>query len=505
MLLAIASVCLLATVQDRAVTFASFDDLRSARPPADGAQAMVAAYYPRGQRGGGTFVFDATATDPDDAGVFVRPATTPEARPGRWKRTFNGPVDLDFYGLREERDLIVARENDRRIAAAYRTALRLKPKWSYSVTFSLGSGGMASVSDTVVFYQQDQATDLDLVGTLFLSPVDIDWSGRAVVHFKGIDASQTTGHLGVQNRVPKKVGYPACAFAVTRNEKGDHHTWAHFNGLWADGGYTLATLVHAAGELCLYEHLVLSNEGPGAVVYIGNRLRDGFSPKGSLVGLSGQSTTRVTVADSSLMQADRAQDPDLGNEDRSVVLVQGGVADITFRDCYTAIGRGTVFDIVSGRSGDARNFVVTGSTRHESYVWTTGAPRRDGAKSTDRFFRAVGVPTPDLRLEGLNASERFETLVELRDVGRVPGVRISNLTSETTSASVQLLLAGLTTLAEGSDLNLGAGFLQIDGPQARAQGVRAFSTSPAGPLRLTGGAQAAQALAPDLRNQIEGP
>jgi hypothetical protein len=56
----------------------------------------VLGYYAPGDGGGGSFYWDASATEPDNAGTIIAPASNPPT--GRWKRLVEGPLSVKWFG-----------------------------------------------------------------------------------------------------------------------------------------------------------------------------------------------------------------------------------------------------------------------------------------------------------------------------------------------------------------------------------------------------------------------
>jgi hypothetical protein len=56
----------------------------------------VLGYYTAGDGGGGAFYWDASCTEPDNAGTIFAPASDPPI--GRWKRLVDGPLSVKWFG-----------------------------------------------------------------------------------------------------------------------------------------------------------------------------------------------------------------------------------------------------------------------------------------------------------------------------------------------------------------------------------------------------------------------
>ena len=74
-------------------------DLRAATPPSGPrARAFIAGYHSPGDGGGGTFYWDASASEPDNNGTVISPSSSPAM--GRWKRLVDGPLSVHWFGAR---------------------------------------------------------------------------------------------------------------------------------------------------------------------------------------------------------------------------------------------------------------------------------------------------------------------------------------------------------------------------------------------------------------------
>lgn len=62
----------------------------------NGTNAFVGGYHALGDGGGGTFYYDAGASDTDNAGTVI----APNAGSGRWKRIYSGAVNVKWFGAK---------------------------------------------------------------------------------------------------------------------------------------------------------------------------------------------------------------------------------------------------------------------------------------------------------------------------------------------------------------------------------------------------------------------
>jgi hypothetical protein len=76
----------------------TIDDLKNVTLPPTFATILAQGYNTPGDGGGGEFRWDATSTTLADDGLVISPIGNPVQ--GRWKRTFDGAVDLAWFGVR---------------------------------------------------------------------------------------------------------------------------------------------------------------------------------------------------------------------------------------------------------------------------------------------------------------------------------------------------------------------------------------------------------------------
>jgi hypothetical protein len=84
-------------------------DLRAADATTrtDEQAVIVLGYHGPGDGGGGIFRWDEGATEADNRGMIIGPWEDPDAPPdplplGRWKRVYEGPISVRFFGARDD-------------------------------------------------------------------------------------------------------------------------------------------------------------------------------------------------------------------------------------------------------------------------------------------------------------------------------------------------------------------------------------------------------------------
>lgn len=93
------------------MTLTSINSLRTtAMTPAPNDLCQVLGYYASGDGGGGDFYWDAVETAADNSGTIIKPNSVLATAPGRWKRIFDGTLNVKWFGAKGNRtdDDIVA-------------------------------------------------------------------------------------------------------------------------------------------------------------------------------------------------------------------------------------------------------------------------------------------------------------------------------------------------------------------------------------------------------------
>ena len=75
----------------------SVADLRALAPGAFRCAELL-GYYAPGDGGGGEFYWDASATEPNNGGTVIQPASNSPT--GRWKRSVEGPINVKWFGAK---------------------------------------------------------------------------------------------------------------------------------------------------------------------------------------------------------------------------------------------------------------------------------------------------------------------------------------------------------------------------------------------------------------------
>ena len=55
-------------------------------------------YHIPGDGGGGTFYWDSSAAEDDNAGTVIKPNIIQSSQPGRWRRVFEGAASVRWFG-----------------------------------------------------------------------------------------------------------------------------------------------------------------------------------------------------------------------------------------------------------------------------------------------------------------------------------------------------------------------------------------------------------------------
>jgi hypothetical protein len=110
----------------------TLEALRALSIPSSAVALLVHNFRQHGDGGGGTFIWDAGSTLPDDGGVIVQPAGV-AGKPGRWRRHTGGPVNPKWFGALGEGSGRAPQDDSIDIAAAPWNRF---PSWTNTADYS---------------------------------------------------------------------------------------------------------------------------------------------------------------------------------------------------------------------------------------------------------------------------------------------------------------------------------------------------------------------------------
>jgi len=171
----------------------------------------VLGYYAPGDGGGGSFYWDASATENDNGGTIIVPVSNPPT--GRWKRIYSAPLNVRWFGAKGD----VATDN-----AAFQAAVAAVlsnplggtlyiPAGTYELTRPLEVGTLAP--KCLRIYGDGRATTLNFMGTgpeaqdglvanttynVWIEDIRITGSVSVAVFFAGQSSTANRGPCGVR-------------------------------------------------------------------------------------------------------------------------------------------------------------------------------------------------------------------------------------------------------------------------------------------------------------------
>src|SRR6476660_3705153 len=63
----------------------------------------VQGYYKPGEGGEGSFFWDDSSLEEEDSGIIFKPDLLDSSKKGRWKRIFNEPISVKWFGARGDK------------------------------------------------------------------------------------------------------------------------------------------------------------------------------------------------------------------------------------------------------------------------------------------------------------------------------------------------------------------------------------------------------------------
>jgi len=235
----------------------------------NGAQIAVAGYNKISDGGGGRFVYDATSRATQDDGTVFRPNSLTQTQAGRWRRIFDGPLSVKWFGAAGDNvadDTAAFNKAILAVITGKHGTLRI-PAGNYKLT---GSLNLTNYYGSLCL-EGDGKYSTSLHAAMTGTPV-LDLTGSSLIKLSNFSVKPVAGFN------------PSEILLLSRKTDNDSAGDHKFDHLWLQGACQHATVVLWGSEQNLFTNCLIwtTTDVPAMVGAIRISLA-GFTPSSPFI------------------------------------------------------------------------------------------------------------------------------------------------------------------------------------------------------------------------------